>query len=97
MRIVSETPIHRFIRKHLDAEKALKTWLHAVKQEQWDTPQMLADRYPKARILKGNRVIFNIRRNRYRIVALIYYRRHVVDIRFVGTHAEYDRINAEEI
>lgn len=57
----------------------------------------MKSRYPSASIIPGNRVVFNIRGNRYRLVAEVDYRRRALSIRFVGTHAEYDRIDAREV
>lgn len=61
----------------------------------WRTPEDIKASYPKASILKSSRVVFNIKGNDYRLVAAVQYRAGVLAIRFFGTHAEYDRIDAE--
>lgn len=61
----------------------------------WRTPEDIKASYPKASILKSSRVVFNIKGNAYRLVAAVQYRAGVLAIRFFGTHAEYDRIDAE--
>lgn len=60
-------------------------------------PRDILDRYRSADILSGNRVVFNIKGNRYRLIVKIHYNTGIVYIRFIGTHAEYDRIDAETI
>jgi mRNA-degrading endonuclease HigB of HigAB toxin-antitoxin module len=64
---------------------------------QWRTPEDVKASYPKASILKGGRVVFNIKGNDYRLVARIQYQAGVLAVRFFGTHAEYDRIDAETV
>ncbi len=64
---------------------------------QWRTPQDILDHYRSADILPGNRVVFNIKGNQYRLVVKIHYNTGIVYIRFVGTHAEYDKVDAETI
>ena len=86
-----------FWERHRDAEGALKAWYHEAKYAEWKTPADIVQRYPTADILVGNRVIFNIKGNRYRLIVKIHYNRGIVYIRFVGTHAEYDKNNAETI
>lgn len=72
-------------------------WLHVVGHAQWRTPEDVKASHPKASILKGGRVVFNIKGNDYRLVARIQYQEGVVAIRFFGTHAEYDQIDAETV
>ena len=72
-------------------------WHREFENEDWDTPTKLKVRYPSASIVGRDRVVFNIRGNRYRLVVRINYQKRIVYIRFIGTHSEYDRINAEEV
>ena len=60
-------------------------------------PAKVKARYPSASIVTGNRVVFNVKGNAYRLVAEINYRYRIVYVRFVGTHAEYDAVNVEEV
>ena len=72
-------------------------WLAIASQAQWRHPRDVKTSHPKASILKGGRVVFNIKGNHYRLVAALHYQAGVLAIRFFGTHAEYDRINAETV
>ena len=97
MRIIAIKRLREFWQAHPDAEEPLLAWYREVKQEDWDTPAKVKQKYQSASILGDNRVVFNIRGKRYRLVVKINYRHRVVYIRFVGTHAEYDEINVEEV
>jgi len=97
MRIIKRKTVSDFWQIKPDCEQSLKTWFYECKKAQWDTPDSVRHTYPTARILKNNRVVFNIRGNEYRLIVKINYAYGIVYIRFIGTHAEYDRINAEEI
>jgi mRNA interferase HigB len=68
-----------------------------VASSQWRTPADVKRAHPKASILKGGRVVFNIKANDYRLIALVQYQAGVVMIRFFGSHAEYDRVDAERV
>jgi mRNA interferase HigB len=72
-------------------------WLAIASRAEWRKPQDVKQAHPKASILKGGRVVFNIKGNDYRLVAALNYRAGVVMIRFFGTHSEYDAINAETV
>jgi len=79
------------------ARSQYEAWLAIVEQAQWNTPAEVKKAHPKASILKGGRVVFNIKANDYRLVALLQYRAGVVMIRFFGSHEEYDEIDAEAV
>jgi mRNA interferase HigB len=74
-----------------------QAWLGIVGRAQWRHPEDVKASYPKASILKGGRVVFNIKGNDYRLVARIQYQAGVLAIRFFGAHAEYDKIDAETV
>jgi mRNA interferase HigB len=74
-----------------------QAWRDIVDRSQWRTPEDVKASYPKASILKGGRAVFNIKGNDYRLVARIQYQAGVVAVRFFGSHAEYDRIDAETV
>ncbi|MCK5054014.1 MAG: type II toxin-antitoxin system HigB family toxin [Anaerolineales bacterium] len=97
MRIISVKPLRTFWEGYPDSEEPLKAWHSRVRRATWKTPVDLTASYSRASTLPNNRAVFRIRGNEYRIVVKIHYNRGIVYIRFVGTHAEYDRINAEEI
>ena len=72
-------------------------WLAIVRVAQWRTPEDVKASYPKASILKGSRAVFNIKGNDYRLIAALQYRASVIAIRFFGSHAEYDKVDAETV
>lgn len=96
-RILSFSTLRKFWQKYPDTEEALKSWYEFVEEVEWDTPGDVKNTFRNASILKKGRVVFNIRGNKYRIVTEINYRKKWVFVRFVGTHKEYDKINANEI
>ena len=84
-------------RRRADAKRALEDWYAQVSRADWATPADVKAQYGDARILKGNRAVFNICGNKYRLVAKMNYPYRVLYIRFIGTHAQYDTIEAETI
>jgi mRNA interferase HigB len=97
MRIIAKRTLREYWELHPDAEEPLLAWYREADQEDWNSPAEVKAKYPKASIIGDNRVVFNIKGNEYRLVVKINYPHKVVYIRFVGTHAEYDRIDAEEV
>lgn len=97
MRVISRKKLEEFWVIYRDAEQALKGWYKEAEHASWCLPEDIKARYPTTDILPDNRVVFNIKGNRYRLVVKIHYNTRIVFIRFVGTHAEYDRIDAEKI
>ncbi|MGE0826137.1 MAG: type II toxin-antitoxin system HigB family toxin [Candidatus Binatia bacterium] len=100
MRIIAKRTLRQFWkrdRRFSDAKKALEDWHTQVSLANWNTPADVKTQYGNASILKGSRVVFNICGNKYRLIVQINYPHHVVYIRFVGTHAEYDQIDAETV
>ena len=97
MRVIARKTLKLFWEKHADAEQPLKAWFHEAKTAQWKSYADIKSDYRSADVLPGNRVVFNIRGNRYRLIVHIHYQTGIVFIRFIGTHAEYDRIDATTI
>jgi len=97
VRVIAKEKLQEFGRRHADARGPLLAWLREVEQETWVSPAQVRDRYPRASIVGKDRVVFRIRGNAYRLVVRINYPYRVIVIRFVGTHADYDRIDAKEI
>ena len=99
MRVISRVPLKKFTTRPdcRDAEKPVDTWYHEVRRAQWTSGMDIKAQYASASILKNRRVVFNIGGNKYRIVVKVNYPARVVYIRFIGTHEEYDAMNAEEI
>lgn len=97
MRIIAKRTLREFWEKHPEAEQPLKAWHQQVKGADWATPADVKSAYRTADFLKGNRVCFNIGGNKYHLIVQINYPRRVVFIRFVGIHAEYDKIDANSV
>ena len=97
MRVISKKKLRDFWELHHDCEEKLKAWYNEAEQGDWSTPNELRREYPSASILKSNRVVFNIKGNKYRLIVKINYGYGVIWIRFIGSHEEFNRINAETI
>ena len=97
MRVISLKTLREFWEKHPDSQQAIQSWYADAKRANWTTPVEIKRIYQSASIIANNRVVFNIKGNTYRIVVAIQYKFGIVYIRFVGTHAEYDKIDAERV
>lgn len=103
MIVVGRERVERYFAAHRGDRglKAARTqfdaWLDIATRAQWRLPEDVKLSHPKASILKGGRAVFNIKGNDYRLVVVVQYRAGVIDIRFFGTHADYDRIDAETV
>lgn len=96
-RIFAKSTLRQFWEKHSDSEQYLKTWYDTVSNSIWNNPNEVKQTYVSASILKSNRIVFNIKGNSYRLVAKFNFEKQWVFIRFIGTHAEYDKIDANTI
>jgi len=97
LRIVAKKTLREFWEKHPDCEQQLITWYRETIKCEWQTPHDIKKEYPTASIIAANRVVFNIRGNNYRLIVKINYDYQIVWVRFIGVHAEYDKINAATI
>jgi mRNA interferase HigB len=97
LRVIARRTLRLFWEQHPDSEQSLKAWFQDVEKSSWDNPNEIKAKYPSASILGDSRVTFNIKGNHYRLIVKINYDYKVVWIRFVGTHAEYDKIDAKNI
>ena len=97
MRIVAVSYLRSFWETHPEAEQPLKSWVDEVKKANWCQPGDIKRQYRSASILKNRRVVFNIKGNDYRLVVSVAYRFQAVYVKFIGTHSEYDRIDAETV
>ncbi len=91
MTIAGRQLIEKFIRKHANSKASLSAWLDEAEEAEWETPQDIKDRYRSADFLSGNRVIFDIGGNNYRLMVLVRYRNGMLLIQKIGTHAEYSK------
>lgn len=97
MRIISRKVLHVFWGRYPDAEQPLKAWFKLAQQADWSTPAEVKTDYGNASLLQQQRVCFNIAGNKYRLIVRINYPYRVIYIRFIGTHSEYDKIDANSI
>ena len=97
MRVISRRTLKQFWEKHADAEQPLKAWFHETEAANWKSFIDIKARYGSADALAGNRVVFNVKGNTYRLIVRIHFNTGIIFIRFIGTHAAYDRISAQTI
>jgi mRNA interferase HigB len=97
VRIIARKTLKDFWEEHLDAEQPLKAWYAEASHSAWLRPKDIKARYPAASFLAGNRVVFNIKGNKYRLITHVRYDLGRVYIRFIGTHPEYDKIDAATV
>lgn len=96
-RIFAKSTLRAFWDKHPDSEQYLKIWYQTAMNSDWESPIDVKGTYGSASILKNNRIVFNIKGNSYRLVAKFNFEKQLIFIRFVGTHSEYDKIDANSI
>ena len=91
MQLLGLIKLDDYRREHADVRGALDAWQLEVERSHWFGPQDVKNRYPSASILSDNKVIFNIKGNKYRLVVKAKYEKGIVLIDWVGTHAEYSK------
>ncbi|CAM3158129.1 type II toxin-antitoxin system HigB family toxin [Xenorhabdus nematophila] len=97
MKIISIASLKAFWEKYPEAEQPLKAWFDGAKKASWKTPAEIKAQYRNASILKNNRVVFNIKGNDYRLIVSIFYPAGWGYVKFIGTHRQYDAIDANTI
>jgi len=97
MRVIARRVLREFWKKHPTAEQPLKAWFAEAHAAHWVNPQAIKSQYRHASFVGDNRVVFNIGGNKFRLVVHVNFPIGVVLIKFVGTHADYDRIDAETV
>ena len=97
MRVISRKTLKQFWEKHVDAKDWLEDWCAEAKSSVWKSPEEIKKRYSSTSILSGNRAVFNVCGNHYRLIIQVNYRYGIIYIRFIGTHAEYDKVDANRI
>jgi mRNA interferase HigB len=91
MRLLGKPKLREFMEKHSDARSQLESWEAEVEAAEWKTPLELKGRYPKASVVGGQHVVFDICGNKYRLWVTVAYRTGTVLVREIGTHNEYDK------
>ena len=97
MRIIAVRFLRDFWERFPDAEQPLRSWVDEVKKAEWSQPSEVKAQYGSASFLKDRRVVFNIKGNDYRLIVAIAYQYRAVYVKFIGTHSEYDDIDAETV
>ena len=100
MRVIAKRTLREFWEsapQYADAQGPLEAWYVEANKAVWSTPLDIKAQFRHASILKNNRVVFNIGGNKYRLVVAVDYQRHVLFVRFIGTHSQYDTIDAEVV
>jgi mRNA interferase HigB len=97
MRVIAVSQLRAFWHRHPDAEQPLRSWVATVRAAQWRQPADVTAHFATASILRSRRVVFNVKGNDYRLVVAVAYRFGAVYVKFVGTHAEYDRIDSDTV
>ncbi|MGB5955960.1 type II toxin-antitoxin system HigB family toxin [Pseudomonas sp.] len=97
MKIIAISQLKAFWERCPKAEQPLRAWVDEARKAVWVSPESIKGQYRNASILKGRRVVFNIKGNDYRLVVAIAYRFGAVYIKFIGTHEEYDKIDVNTV
>lgn len=97
MRVIAVSALKKFWKRYPDSEQPLKAWYDEARHAAWTTPQSIKRRYAGVSFVGKNRVVFNVKGNDYRLVVAVAYRFQAVYIKFVGTHAQYDKIDAATV
>jgi len=97
MRVIAVSTLRAFWERYPDAEQPLKAWYEEATGASWSKPADIKAQYRSASVLKNRRVVFNIKGNDYRLIVAIAYKLQIVYVKFVGTHQEYDAVDAETI
>jgi len=96
-RIFAKSTLREFWEKFPDSEQYSKTWYDTAMSSNWKSPSDVKQTYANASILKGSRIVFNIKGNSYRLVTKFNFEKQWIFIRFIGSHKEYDKIDANMI
>ena len=97
MRVITKSRLRFFWERFPDSRVALEAWLNEALSARWKTPAAIKDKYGNASIVAGNRVVFNICGNKYRLVLHVHYNTGFMFVRFIGTHAEYDKVDVTTV
>lgn len=97
VRVIAKSTLRNFWEKHADTEQQLKAWFNEMAKTDWTSFNQLKTEFPSASILPGGRVVFNIKGNSYHLIAKFNFDYAICWIRFIGTHADYDKVDAKTI
>ena len=94
MRIVARSTLESFAKRHPEARTPLKHWLAVTKSANWTNMHEIQQSFPSAKVLNGERARFEINGGNYRLIVAFKFRSKLCFVKFIGTHVEYDRIDA---
>ena len=97
MRVIAKRTLREFWEKHSSARQPLLSWYKAVQTAGWQNSAELKEQFSTASIINATRVVFNIGGNTYRLICIVRFDKQIIFVRFIGTHQEYDKINAAEV
>ena len=97
MRIIALSTLRDFWREHPSAEVPLRNWYAEASRATWKSPADVKEAHRNASFVAGERVVFNIKGNDYRLIVAMRYRSRIIYVRFVGTHSEYDQADAAKV
>jgi mRNA interferase HigB len=97
MRVIAVSTLRAFWERHPDAEQPLKAWYEEATNARWSQPADIKAQFRSASVLKNRRVVFNIKGNDYRLIVAMAYKLQIAFVKFVGTHKEYDAVDAETV
>ena len=97
MRVIAVSTLRVFWERYPDAEQPLNAWYEEATRASWSQPADIKAQYRSASVLKNRRVVFNIKGNDYRLIVAVAYKLQIVYVKFVGTHKEYDAVDAETV
>lgn len=97
MRVIAKRTLRQFWESHPDARGPLEAWHEEAHKADWSNPQEIKAQFGAASILKGGRLVFNIGGNKYRLIVAFDFGRQACYVKFIGTHRQYDAIDAETV
>ena len=99
MRVIAKSTLKKFWEqsRYSDARGPLESWHEEATKATWSSPQDIKDQYATASICANNRVVFNVGGNKYRLIVEMQYRAGIAWVKFVGTHAQYDKVDVETV
>ncbi len=97
MVIINQKKLLDFAKKHADAANSISTWRRIVQEANWEKGTDILAEFPKAKLIPSKRARFKITGNKYRLIIEVDYVDQIVEVRFIGTHAEYDHVDASTI
>jgi mRNA interferase HigB len=97
MKIINQRRLADFVVIHADSIKAINKWAETLTKGSFKKPHDLLKEFPSADYVGNDRYVFDIKGNKYRIIAIILFVGEIIDVRFVGTHAEYSKINSKTV